>query len=257
MSRLVRSVLEWRAIRAKVAPGQSVGFVPTMGALHAGHRSLLERSSFENDVSVLSIFVNPTQFDDPKDLRAYPKTLESDLELASEAGVDYVLAPEYSALYPDGYLYRVTESALSKTLCGAHRPGHFDGVLTVVLKLLQLVKADRAYFGEKDFQQFLLISRMAEAFFLDTEIVPCPIVRDDDGLALSSRNVRLSPELREKASHFPRVLTEAESASAAALELERLGLSVDYVEELEAGAGTRRLAAIRAGEVRLIDNVEV
>src|SRR6185437_14625833 len=138
----------------------------------------------ENDFSVLSIFVNPTQFNDPNDFTRYPKTVEKDLEVAASLDTDYVLMPAYQDLYPDQYRYAVCEREFSKKLCGAHRPGHFDGVLTVVMKLLQLVRPARAYFGEKDYQQLLLIKDMTKAFFMPVEIVACPTVREDDGLAM-------------------------------------------------------------------------
>lgn len=252
--RLIRKLSDWRSLRASAElNGRSIGFVPTLGALHRGHRSLLERSRRESDVTVLSIFVNPTQFDDPKDLAGYPATLESDLAMAREAGVSYVLAPEAAEMYPDRFRYRASEQELSKLLCGAHRPGHFDGMLTVVLKLLNLVRPNRAYFGEKDYQQYLLVRGMSEALFLETEIVPCPIVRDEDGLALSSRNTRLTRDERALAAEFPAILQESASAATARAELDRLGFAVDYIED----QGGRRFGAVRLGAVRLIDNVEV
>ena len=193
MARVTTSLKDWAAERSIMDhQRQSVGFVPTMGALHAGHRSLLERARAENDAVVLSIFVNPAQFNDPGDLERYPRTLEEDLALAGTL-VDHVLVPDPRDMYPDGYQYRVSEHGLSATLEGAHRPGHFDGVLTVVLKLLNLVRPDRAYFGEKDRQQLELVQGMVRAFHLGVAIVPCPTVRDPDGLAQSSRNRRLSP----------------------------------------------------------------
>lgn len=248
--KIVRDLSEWRAIRAG-AQGE-IGFVPTMGALHEGHASLLRRSRSENSLSVLSVFVNPTQFDDPEDLAKYPSTLDADAEMARREGVDVLLAPAYPQLYPDAYRYKVSESELSLGLCGAHRPGHFDGVLTVVLKLLGIVRPRRAYFGEKDYQQYLLIEGMAQAFFLESEIVPCPIVREADGLAMSSRNRRLAPADRERAASLHRILREAKSALDAQTALERAGFSVDYVED----RGGRRLAAAFLGGVRLIDNIE-
>lgn len=249
---VIRSVERWRALRKEPSlQGKTLGFVPTMGALHAGHQALLEKSVRENDLTLLSIFVNPTQFDDPKDLRAYPQTLQADLEIASRAGVDFVLAPTPEQIYTDEYRYQLSESELSKTLCGAHRPGHFNGVLTVVMKLLQIASADRAYFGEKDFQQLKLVQGMASAFFLPTEIVPCPIVRDWDGLALSSRNTRLSLEARKKAVLFPETLKTASDPHTARAILEKAGFEVDYIEELEG----RRLGAVRIDGVRLIDQV--
>lgn len=243
----------WRAVRAGAEfAGCRVGFVPTMGALHAGHRALLERARAENDRVVLSIFVNPTQFNDPADLANYPRPLAADLALADGLVTD-VLLPPPAELYADGYRYRVTESSLSRELEGAHRPGHFDGVLTVVLKLLNLVQPHRAYFGEKDRQQLDLVRGMAEALFLPGEIVACPTVREADGLALSSRNVRLSPAGRAHAAHFPRILRSAADASQAAAELGAAGFGVDYVED-RAGV---RLGAVRTENVRLIDNVRI
>ena len=238
---------EWRRLQTG-----DVGFVPTMGALHAGHAELLTRAFRENNCSVLSIFVNPTQFNDPKDLAGYPRTWEADLAVARANGVDAILAPDSSALYPDGYRYQVRETRDSAVLDGAHRPGHFDGVLSVVLKLLNLVNPHRAYFGEKDFQQLALVRGMVDAFFLETEIVPVATVREADGLALSSRNLRLTPEERARAPLFARALREAQSATEAAELLAQEGFGVDYVED----RGGRRYGAVRLGEVRLIDNLE-
>jgi pantoate--beta-alanine ligase len=253
MARVTTRLEDWAAERSVMEHlGQSVGFVPTMGALHAGHRALLERARAENDTVVLSIFVNPTQFNDPGDLERYPRTVDADLALAG-ALVDHVLVPDPKEMYPDGYRYRVTEHAQSATLEGAHRPGHFDGVLTVVLKLLNLVRPDRAYFGEKDRQQLELVQGMVRALHLPVDIVPCPTVRDPDGLAQSSRNRRLSPGARARASAFPRILREAPDARSAAQALKGAGFGVDYVEDREGV----RLGAIRLEDVRLIDNVRL
>lgn len=249
--KVVRNIKEWQELRRGLS-AKTIGFVPTMGALHAGHFSLLERSRRENEVSVLSIYVNPTQFDNKDDLQKYPLTFERDLEAAAKAGVDYVLAPTFEQIYPDGYVYKVTESALSQKLCGAHRPGHFDGVLTVVMKLLNLVRADRAYFGEKDFQQLQLVRGMVEAFFMATEIVPVPTMREQDGLAMSSRNVNLPAEARALAPLFFQALKTARSSEDARGALGRAGFDVDYIEDI----GNRRYGAVRIGGVRLIDNVE-
>ncbi|MEJ8569334.1 pantoate--beta-alanine ligase [Elongatibacter sediminis] len=238
----------WRDYRAgREAPG----FIPTMGALHPGHLSLVQRGVAENPWTVASIFVNPAQFNDPADLRAYPRQVDADLAQLETAGVEAVLLPNEKALYPDEYRYRLSESELSRRLCGAHRPGHFDGVLTVVLKLLNLVRPASAYFGEKDYQQLQLIRGMAEAFFLQTRIVGCPIVREVDGLAMSSRNLRLDPEQRRTAPQLHRVITTAGGPGEAVAALADLGFEVDYVEDVD----DRRFAAARLGEVRLIDNV--
>ena len=242
----------WRSERlAQMRAGRSLGFVPTMGALHEGHLSLVRRSRAENDLTLVSIFVNPTQFDDPADLARYPRRLDEDLGMLRAEGADFVIHPRETDLYPDGYRYRVTESPLSGALEGAHRPGHFDGVLTVVLKLLQIASADRAYFGEKDWQQLILVRGMAEAFFLPTAIVACATVREADGLALSSRNCRLLPLDRKRAPRFCQALSSAATADEACRQLRAEGFEVDYVEDREG----RRLGAVRLGGVRLIDNV--
>ncbi len=242
----------WRGERqAQVRASRSLGFVPTMGALHEGHLSLVRRSRAENDLTLVSIFVNPTQFDDAADLARYPRVVERDLELVRGEGADFVFMPRDNSLYPDGYRYRVTETELSRTMEGAHRPGHFDGVLTVVMKLLQIADADRAYFGEKDWQQLALVRGMADAFFLRTVIVACPTVRDAAGLALSSRNARLRPEDRARAPRFHAALASAASAQEAAEQLRAAGFEVDYVEDRDG----RRLGAVRLAGIRLIDNV--
>jgi pantoate--beta-alanine ligase len=233
----------------------ATGFVPTLGALHAGHVSLVRRAKAENERVWASIFVNPVQFDDPGDLARYPRTLEDDLAMLEAAGCDLVFLPRAEEIYRDGYRYRVTENALSRELEGAARPGHFDGVLTVVLKLLLLTRPERAYFGEKDFQQLLLVEGLAQAFFLDTRIVRCPTVREPDGLAMSSRNRRLSPADRARAPALYRVLAASlasrQSGRDTEAALAREGFEVDYVADRDG----RRLAAVRLGGVRLIDNV--
>ena len=252
MSTVFEKPLAWRQERlAQIGAGLSLGFVPTMGALHEGHLSLVRRSLAENDRTLVSIFVNPTQFDDPDDLAKYPRTLHTDLSSLRAEGTDFVLLPREPDLYPDGYRYRITERALSTVLEGAHRPGHFDGVLTVVLRLFQIASADRAYFGEKDWQQLTLLRGMVDAFFLTTAIVACAIVREADGLAFSSRNRRLLPADRERAPRFYRVLSSAPTADAAARDLRASGFEVDYIEDRDG----RRLGAVRLGDVRLIDNV--
>ena len=252
-ARVHDSLAAWRAVRGgSEYAGQSVGFVPTMGALHTGHRALLARARADNDRVVLSIFVNPTQFNDPADLKKYPRTLEADLRLA-DGLVDDVIVPSAAELYPDDYTYRVTEGKFSREMEGAHRPGHFDGVLTVVLKLLNLVAPRRAYFGEKDWQQLRLVEGMVRALLLPVEIVACPTERDVDGLALSSRNRRLSPGGRVRAAQFPAVLRNSGSPEIAAAVLAAAGFGVDYVED----RGNIRLGAVRLEGVRLIDNVRL
>lgn len=252
--KVVESIEELRAER-RARGSASTGFVPTMGALHAAHLSLIARARTENERTWASIFVNPSQFDDARDLARYPRPLEADLGLLRAAGCDLVFLPRAADIYPDGYRYRVTEGDLALRFEGASRPGHFDGVLTVVLKLLLLVRPDRAYFGEKDYQQLRLVDGLAKAFFLDTKIVPCPLVREPDGLAMSSRNRLLAADERRRAPAFHRVLAKSiagrQSAEAAGEALAREGFEVDYVADYEG----RRLAAVRLGKVRLIDNV--
>lgn len=249
------TVAELRAFRT--ALGGSVGFVPTMGALHPGHASLIERSVRENDATIVSIYVNPTQFDNVVDLEKYPQLPEADSEMVHASGGDAIFAPTWAEMYPDGFAYFVDETGLSQTLCGASRPGHFRGVLTVVMKLLSIVRPDRAYFGEKDYQQYLLIDGMAKAFHLETAIVPCPIVRESDGLAMSSRNLRLDACARAKAPLIHQLISSDLDDVAVIERLTDAGFRVDYVVT-EHG---RRFAAARIGEVdnevRLIDNVAI
>jgi pantoate--beta-alanine ligase len=256
---VVGGAAEWRAWCAGARARGRLGYVPTMGALHEGHASLVRRSAAENAATAVSIFVNPAQFDDPKDLAAYPRSVESDVALLRSAGADAVFLPEPGTMYPNGLRYKVVEAELSRRYCGAHRPGHFDGVLTVVMKLLTLTGADRAYFGEKDYQQLVLVRGMVADFFIATEVVSCPTVREPSGLALSSRNARLSPAGRAKAAAIHRALGANADPGAAARELERHGFEVEYVEELVdlLDGSRRRLAAVRLEGVRLIDNVAV
>lgn len=249
--RVFTNVNEWREFRRTLGESSSIGFVPTMGALHGGHASLLKRARSENDFVVLSVYVNATQFNDPQDLENYPKTLAADVALAGAADVDFVIAPSFPEMYPDSYHYRVSENVFSTELCGAHRPGHFDGVLTVVMKLLNFVRPTRAYFGEKDFQQLSLISGMVDAFFLEIEIVGCETVREADGLAMSSRNVNLDKSSRAQAVAFPKALLAASSASEARARLTSCGFEVDYVVDRDG----RRYGAVKIGGVRLIDNM--
>jgi len=248
---IVKGTKKWLKLRTSRCAGKTIGFVPTMGALHAGHLSLLKRAKRENALAVASVFVNPTQFNDPRDLRRYPRTLAADIKKLEEEGTDFLLLPSARDMYPDGYTYRVTETADSAMLCGAHRPGHFEGVLTVVMKLLTLVRADKAYFGEKDFQQFRLIKGMAEAFFIGTEIIPCPTLREADGLAMSSRNLLLEPAHRALAPALHKALSSKARPAEIKRWLAALGFDPDYVEE----RWGRRFAAAKLGKVRLIDNV--
>jgi pantoate--beta-alanine ligase len=249
--RIIRLISEYHQWRSGLDPRDSIGFVPTMGALHQGHLSLIDRCRAENAKCVVSIFVNPTQFNEQADLDNYPKTLPADTEACRQLGVDVIFAPSYENLYPDNYHYRVNEDDVSRFLCGAHRPGHFDGVLTVVMKLFNIVRPQRAYFGEKDFQQYQLVRQMVGAFFMPVTVIGCATVRESDGLAMSSRNRRLKPHERVKAAAFPAILSSASSPQVIASNLAVNGFEVDYVEDFKG----RRCAAVRLGEVRLIDNI--
>ncbi len=203
------------ALRARLHPESSIGLVPTMGALHRGHARLLETARRENDLVVASIFVNPTQFDRKEDLENYPVTMEEDLRVCDNCGVDLVFAPAASEMYPeypDAPVTFVDIPALTAHLCGAHRPGHFRGVATVVLKLLNIVQPHRAYFGEKDAQQLAVIRRMVADLNVPVTIVPVSTVREEDGLALSSRNKHLTPEQRAIAPLLSRALRAAVGA---------------------------------------------
>ncbi len=245
------SISEFAKYRSGISG--TVGVVPTMGALHTGHASLIEQSARENSTTIVTLFVNPTQFNNPEDLKKYPRTWEADLSLAKKAGAQVVFSPSFEEIYPDQYLYKISENEFSKILCGAHRPGHFDGVLTIVMKLLQIANADRSYFGEKDYQQLKLIEGMATAFFIKTEITACKTLRESDGLAMSSRNVRLTPAGREKAPILFKALSQAPSAAEARKQIENVGVEVEYLED----HFNRRFVAAFIDGVRLIDNVQI
>jgi len=240
-------------IRAALVParGGTVGLVPTMGALHGGHLSLLRRARAECDTVVMSLFVNPTQFGDPADLNGYPRDEERDLAVAADAGVDLVFAPSAGEMYPPGFQTRVDVQELGAVLEGRHRPGHFRGVATVCLKLFTIVRPDLAYFGQKDAQQVAVLRRMVDDLALEVDLRALPTVRDADGLALSSRNARLSPEERQRALALPRALATRDPKRAREL-LD--GLDVDYLEVAPFDPPVLA-GAIRVGSVRLIDNV--
>jgi pantoate--beta-alanine ligase len=235
----------------------TIGFVPTMGALHSGHISLIKKSLIENDTTVVSIFVNRTQFNDSKDFDNYPTTLEQDkILIESICGGDdniVLFTPEFESMYPENYRYKLLESTESDLLCGANRPGHFDGVLTIVMKLLNIIGATRAYFGEKDYQQLELIKGMCNAFFIETEIVPCEIIRDSDGLALSSRNKLLTKDQLSKAKDINKIIDIKKNPKEIENALVDKGFNVDYVEEWKG----RIFVAAKIGDIRLIDNKEI
>ena len=237
-------------LRAEARDG-SVGLVPTMGAFHEGHLALFRAARAENDLVVASLFVNPAQFGANEDLARYPRDEERDARVAEQAGVDILFTPEPSELYPPGFQTWVEVEELGSRLEGEHRPGHFRGVATICLKLFNIVRPDRAYFGQKDAQQVAVVKRMVRDLDHEVQIRVVPTVRDADGLALSSRNAYLSPAERELALTLPRALATKDPAQARA----RLnGLDIDYVEV--ADFEPRVLAAaVRVGKTRLIDNV--
>ncbi len=257
--------------------GRTVGLVPTMGALHAGHASLMTRASSERDVVAATIFVNPLQFGRGEDLSSYPRDLEGDLATADEAGAEIVFAPGVEEMYPEPVATTVSVAGLADTLDGVSRPGHFDGVATVVAKLFNLAGPSRAYFGEKDYQQLVIIARMARDLSFPVEVVGCPTVREPDGLALSSRNAYLDPEQRAAAPVLHRALCAGRDAVA---DGERDGervraiiratvtaeprAEIEYAEVVdpetlesltEVAGRARLLVAARIGRARLIDNL--
>jgi pantoate--beta-alanine ligase len=231
-------------------PEGSVGLVPTMGAFHEGHLSLFRAAREENDVVVVSLYVNPAQFGASEDLDRYPRDEARDLELAEEAGIDVVFMP--ATLYAPDHATWVDVDGLADRLEGEFRPGHFRGVATICLKLFNIVRPQRAYFGQKDAQQAAVVKRMVADLDLDLEVRVLPTVRDEDGLALSSRNSYLSPEEREQALTLPRALATMDLGRAREL-LD--GLDVDYVEVAELNGQRVLAAAVRVGKTRLIDNV--
>jgi pantoate--beta-alanine ligase len=247
---IVTKISEWRDIRKNLV-GKTIGLITTMGHLHAGHISLCARSRLENEVTVASIFVNPTQFNQSSDFEVYPRTLDRDRMMLESQQVDYLFLPDAKEMYQDDYQVQVTENTISNELEGLHRPGHFNGMLTVVLKLLNIIQPMRAYFGEKDYQQVLLVKKMVSALCVATDIVACETVRDEDGLALSSRNSRLNEVQRAKAAHFPRLLHGELQPEKIAEQLQVLGFKVDYIAE----QWQRRLGAVWLDDVRLIDNI--
>ena len=246
----VRTIAETRkSLRSR----EDIGLVPTMGAYHAGHLALFAAAREESATVVASLFVNPAQFGNPADLAYYPRDEERDAALAVEAGVDLLFAPSADELYPPGYETWVEVENASRGLEGDHRPGHFRGVATVCLKLFNIVRPRRAYFGQKDAQQVEVVRRMVRDLDLEVELRVLPTVRDADGLALSSRNVLLSPEERERALALPRALATRDPQRARAL---LAGLDVDYVEVAPFDPPVLA-AAVRVGPTRLIDNVPV
>ncbi|MBX9189254.1 pantoate--beta-alanine ligase [Bacteroides sp. K03] len=260
------------------AQGKKVGLVPTMGALHAGHASLVKRSVNENDVTVVSVFVNPTQFNDKNDLVKYPRTLDADCKLLDACGATLVFAPSVEEIYPEPDTRQFSYAPLDTVMEGAFRPGHFNGVCQIVSKLFNIVEPDCAYFGEKDFQQLAIIREMVRQMKFDLKIVGCPIVREEDGLALSSRNARLSAEERENALNISQTLFKSRTFAAthSVSETQKMvedaiavapGLRLEYFEIVD-GNTLQKVGdwndtsyvvgciTVFCGEVRLIDNIK-
>ena len=272
----VTTPAQWRELR-DVRPDARVGLVPTMGALHEGHLSLIRRAAGENDLVVVSVFVNPAQFDDPADLERYPRTLDRDIELAADAGATAIYSPDAGTIYPGGFATHVHVSGVTEHWEGESRPGHFDGVATVVTILLNQIRPDRAYFGEKDWQQLAMIRRLHADLALPSTIVACPIVREPDDLAMSSRNGRLSDEERAAATVLPRALTAmremAQAGETDALKLALMGaiiirreqeVTLDYLQVVDPATlepvdpvqpGSRAIVAATVGSTRLIDTM--
>ena len=271
----VRSIVK-EARRAN----KTVGLVPTMGFLHEGHLSLMKRAKKENDIVIVSIFVNPTQFGPSEDLASYPRDLERDMALCQSVGVDVIFNPSVEEMYPEGYsTYVNCEGNVTETLCGASRAGHFKGVTSVVSKLFNIVSPDRAYFGQKDAQQVAVIEKMVRDLNIDVQIIPCEIVREPDGLALSSRNTYLTEEERQEALVLSQALTLAKEAirsgeRSASVIIEKMRqhvltaptAEIDYIqavsaktlEDLELLKGDVLIAmAVKIGKPRLIDNIRI
>ena len=266
------------ALAALRAQGKTVGLVPTMGALHAGHASLVKRCVAENDAAVVSVFVNPTQFNDKNDLAKYPRTLDADCRLLEQCGAAFAFAPSVEEMYPEPDTRQFSYAPLDTVMEGKYRPGHFNGVCQIVSKLFEAVKPDRAYFGEKDFQQLAIVREMVRQLKFPLQIVGCPIVREDDGLALSSRNARLSAEERQQALKISQTLfasrdyakshTVAETQKFVEDAIEAApGLRLEYFELVD-GNTLQKIAnwedtsyavgciTVFCGEVRLIDNIK-
>lgn len=264
-------------IALQKAAGKTIGLVPTMGALHAGHISLIERCVSENNITVASVFVNPTQFNDKNDLKNYPRTLEKDAELLANAGCSLIFAPSEEEMYPEPDTRVFDFTPLDKVMEGKYRPGHFNGVAQIVSKLFDIVKPDRAYFGEKDFQQLAIIREMVKQSGLTLEIVACPIIREADGLAMSSRNARLSDSQRKKAVTISKILFESRNfvPSKTISELadgvvdninKESELRVEYFEIVDGNTLQKVMdwnetdyivgcVTVFCGDVRLIDNI--
>ncbi|PLX65707.1 MAG: pantoate--beta-alanine ligase [Denitrovibrio sp.] len=275
--KIIETAAETKAeVKRLKMQGKTVGMVPTMGFLHEGHMSLVKQSVEDNDVTVVSIFVNPTQFGPNEDLEAYPRDFEKDKAMLTEAGADIIFYPSVDEMYPEGAITMVKLASITETLCGVSRPGHFDGVATIVCKLFNIASPDRAYFGSKDYQQLQVIKRMVKDLNMDIEVIDMPIVREEDGLAMSSRNIYLKPEERESALSLSRSfeiverLIDAEEISADVVQLSVEEFiagyphtEIDYIEIVHPERMTEMekltedfvvALAVKVGRARLIDN---
>ncbi len=278
---LIRKIKDMKQITKRLKKeGKTIGFVPTMGYLHEGHVSLIRCSKKDNDITVVSIFVNPIQFGKNEDLDRYPRDLERDVEICTKEGVDYVFYPSADEMYPEGFSTYVEVEGITQRLCGAFRSGHFKGVTTVVAKLFNIVQPDRAYFGEKDYQQLKVIQKMVRDLNIDVEVIGCPLIREKDGLALSSRNKYLTPEERKSALSISRALFRAKQMfesgekdpSKVVNEVKRIISSqplvkeIQYVEVVDPERLTPKkklekgdvvAVAVFVGNTRLIDNIKL
>lgn len=278
---LIRKIKDMKQITKRLKKeGKTIGFVPTMGYLHEGHVSLIRCSKKDNDITVVSIFVNPIQFGKNEDLDRYPRDLERDVEICGKEGVDYVFYPSADEMYPEGFSTYVEVEGITQRLCGTFRSGHFKGVTTVVAKLFNIVQPDKAYFGEKDYQQLKVIQKMVRDLNIDVEVIGCPLIREKDGLALSSRNKYLTPEERKSALSISRALFRAKQMfesgekdpSKVIDEVKRIISSqplvkeIQYVEVVDPEELTPKkklekgdvvAVAVFVGNTRLIDNIKL
>jgi len=250
---IYHSLIEWQQIRKKMPENLSIGYVPTMGNLHSGHLSLVSACKSANDFTIVSIFVNKPQFNKVDDFNSYPRTLDTDLKILEDAGVDCCIIPSDADVYHDGYHYQVQEIKRSLTLEGKFRPGHFTGVLTVLMKFFNLVKPHNVYMGEKDAQQLQLVRGMVKAFFMDIDVHACPTIRLPSGLAHSSRNNKLNKDELILANKFANIFHSSSSCEEAIEKISNLGIKIEYLEDSD----NHRFAAVWIGEVRLIDNFKI
>lgn len=250
MTKIITTIEDCRQLKEQIGQ-QRMGMVPTMGYLHDGHFSLIERSRANNDCTIVSIFVNPTQFNQKEDYENYPSSIEVDTKALSDRKVDFVFLPSTEIMYPHNGNIHLKESSMAQLMEGAHRPGHFDGVLTIVMKLLWLFQPHAMYFGEKDYQQYALIREMVESYFIPTQIIACPTIRDQHGVAYSSRNARLSPKGYEQLCAFAKLLASKASPETIKQMAAEESMAIEYCEDY----AERRFAAVKIEGVRLIDNV--